>query len=117
MLFRHHSHFVSAGIAAAALGFGMLTVTSWAQDTASEPVSQNGSDTEVAAQVKQALQFDSHLNSRHIDVAMQHGDVVLTGFVQDNRDLLSATQIATKAASGHKIVNHLSIKQNYPNAP
>jgi osmotically-inducible protein OsmY len=116
MLFRHHSQFLSAGIAAAALGSGMLT-TAWAQDTPAGSMSQNGSDTAVAAQVKQALQSDSHLNSRHIEVAVQHGDVVLSGFVGDNRDLVSATQVATKAASGRKIINHLSIKQNYPNAP
>jgi osmotically-inducible protein OsmY len=57
------------------------------------------------------------LDDRHVDVAIEHGDVVLNGFVQDSRELLVAAQVATKAAGNHKIVNRLLIKQNFPNAP
>ena len=57
------------------------------------------------------------LDARHINVAVEHGEVHLTGFVQDNRTLLEAGQVATQAAGDHKIVNELLIKENYPNAP
>lgn len=117
-LFNNDSHpLISAGIAAVALGLSAMTTTAPAQDMAGTSVNQESSDADVMARVKQALQSDSSLDSRHIDVAVEHGDVVLNGFVQDNRDLLSAGRAATKAASGRKIINHLSIKQNYPNAP
>ncbi|MGA2399279.1 MAG: hypothetical protein ABSG30_14595 [Steroidobacteraceae bacterium] len=33
------------------------------------------------------------------------------------QELLAANQVATKAAGDRKIVNELTIKQNYPNAP
>jgi osmotically-inducible protein OsmY len=48
---------------------------------------------------------------------MDKGNVVLSGFVQSSHALQEATRIATKAAGDHKVVNHLSINQNYPNAP
>jgi len=37
--------------------------------------------------------------------------------VQDNRTLLEAGQVATKAAGERKIINELIIKQNFANAP
>jgi osmotically-inducible protein OsmY len=43
--------------------------------------------------------------------------VHLKGFVQDNRDLLAANEVAMKAAGNRKIINELIIKQNFPNAP
>jgi osmotically-inducible protein OsmY len=67
--------------------------------------------------VKTALQANSTLDSRHIDVAVERGEVHLKGFVQDNRTLLAAKQVATKAAGDRKIVNELIIKQNDINAP
>ena len=81
------------------------------QSSASRP------DADVVARVQRALQSDSTLDSRHIDVAVEHGNVVLKGFVQDNHALLAAQQVATKAAGTHKIVNQITIKQNPPTRP
>jgi osmotically-inducible protein OsmY len=102
------SNFVYAGVAAAALGLAVFS---------SVFASQPGSDTDVASRVQQALQSDPVLDSKHIDVGVDHGDVVLNGFVQDNRALVAAGQVARKAAGDRKVVNHLTIKQNYPNPP
>ena len=112
---KHRHNRIAIGIAAAFLGLGAMSATSYAQDSAS--MSNQASDVQVAARVKQALQSDSTLDARHIDVRIQHGDVVLKGFVQNNRDLLAATEAATKAAGDRKVVNNLSIMQNPPNAP
>jgi osmotically-inducible protein OsmY len=96
---------------------GTITVPSYAQNATEPSATKQGSDAEVAARVKQALHSDSVLESKHINVEVQHGDVVLKGFVQDSRDLLLATQVATKAAGDRKIVNNISVEQNHPNAP
>ncbi|HEX4151218.1 MAG TPA: BON domain-containing protein [Steroidobacteraceae bacterium] len=112
------SNILTAGIAAAILGLGAISATSYAQNSeAGPPSGMHGADAALANRVKQALHSNGTLDSRHVDVAVENGDVVLNGFVQDNRELLVANQVASKAAGNHKIVNHLSIKQNYPNAP
>jgi osmotically-inducible protein OsmY len=109
---------ITAGIAATALGLGALCATSYAQNSDSmSPAASQGADADLAARVKQALHSDKSLDDRHVDVAVDHGQVVLNGFVQDSRELLVAAQVASKAAGDHKIVNRLLIKQNYPNAP
>ncbi len=112
-----HKGMVTAALAAATLALGAISPVADAQDSAGAYASQRGSDADVAARVKDALQSNRTLDSRHIDVAVEHGDIHLKGFVQDNRALLAAKQVATEAAGDRKIVNELIIKQNYPNAP
>ncbi len=74
-----------------------------------------GSDADVAAHVKEALHSDPFFYDKHVNVAVESGDVVLKGFVEDNRQLLDAAEIAATAAGDRKIINSLSIKQDYPN--
>ncbi len=93
-------------------GLGATCTAAYAQESSGAYASQQGSDADVAARVKGALQSNSTLDSRHIDVAVEHREVHLKGFVQDNRTLLAAGQVATKAAGDRKIVNELIIKQN-----
>ena len=112
---KHRYGILCAGIAVAALGTAMAPAVSHAQSAYQSSASQP--DADVVARVQRALQSDSTLDSRHIDVAVEHGDVVLKGFVQDNHALLAAQQVATKAAGTHKIVNQITIKQNPANAP
>jgi osmotically-inducible protein OsmY len=114
---RHHK-IIRAGIAAAALGLGALCATSYAQNyDSTSPAAPRGADADLAVRVKQALHPDKTFDDRHVAVAVEHGDVVLNGFVQDSRELLVAAQVASKAAGNHKIVNHLLIKQNNSMAP
>jgi osmotically-inducible protein OsmY len=113
-----HKTIIRAGIAAAALGMGALCATSYAQNyDSTSPAAAQGTDADLAAHVKQALHSDKTFDDRHVTVAVDHGDVVLNGFVQDSRELLVAAQVAGKAAGSHKIVNHLLIKQNDTAAP
>jgi hyperosmotically inducible periplasmic protein len=112
-----HNSVVTVVVAAAALALGTISTAAYAQDSSSASANQRGSDAKIAARVKNALQSNATLDSRHIDVAVEHGEVHLKGFVQDNRTLLAANQVATEAAGDHKIINELIIKQNYPNAP
>ncbi len=112
-----HNSIVTVAVAAGALALGAISTAAYAQDASSASVNQNGSDAAVAARVKDALQSNTTLDSRHIDVAVEHGEVHLKGFVQDPRTFLAANQVATQAAGDYKIVNDLLIKENYPNAP
>ena len=114
---RKHDSIATVAVAAAALALGAISTAAYAQDSSSASANQHASDATVAARVKNALQSNATLDSRHIDVAVEHGEVHLTGFVQDNRTLLAANRVAAEAAGGRKIVNELIIKQNYPNAP
>ncbi len=109
-----------AGVAATALGVGASVTPVYAQGPDSGGSNQHmqaGADSSTAARVKAALNSDPNFRAKNVDVSMKNGQVVLTGSVQDNRELLDATRIATKAAGDRKVVNNLTITQNYPNAP
>jgi osmotically-inducible protein OsmY len=106
----------TVAVAAAALGLGVMCAAD-AQDSPGAYASQRGSDADLAAHVSDALRSNPTLDSRHIDVTVDHGDVHLKGFVPDSRTLLAAAQVATKAAGSRKIVNELIIKQNVADAP
>lgn len=69
------------------------------------------SDAELASRVKAAVHA-SPVNDMHIDVSVENGDVVLSGFVEDSRALLDALQAAQKAAGGRKVIDALSIMRN-----
>jgi osmotically-inducible protein OsmY len=113
------------GIAAAALSLAAISFAAYAQDPNPEaPAAQSAgqgslssADAATLAQVKSALNSSSGVETRHINVSMAKGDVVLTGIVQNSRALLDAARIASKAAGGRKVVNNLSVEQNPPNAP
>jgi hypothetical protein len=114
---QQRSKHIYMGIAAAVLSLVVLPCESFAQSPAAAYGSQPSSDSDIAVRVKQALESDQALDSRHIDVSVEHGHVMLKGYVQDNRALLDASRIATKAAGDRKVVNQIAIKQNAPNAP
>lgn len=105
---------VDAGIAAAVLGLSVLSASSCAQNPSAPAVTRPataGSDAQLAARVKTALDVSPSFYAEHVDVSIENGDVVLNGFVQNNRELLDAIDIATKAADGRKVINLLSIKK------
>ena len=112
---------LAAGAAALLLlGLAATSIPAFAQDPSARTMDQRGqagADSDVVMRVKTALDSKSTFDAKHVDVTVDKGNVVLNGFVQSNRDLLDATQIATKAAGDRKVVNKLTIKQNYPNAP
>jgi osmotically-inducible protein OsmY len=120
---RPRQYLVAVGIAAAILGASALSGRAYAQDSYAQDSSASSGDqrttagADVATRVKAALNADATLDSRHIDVSMEKGNVVLTGFVQSANGVTDATRIAMKAAGTHKIINKLTVQQGYPNAP
>ncbi|HEY3852297.1 MAG TPA: BON domain-containing protein [Steroidobacteraceae bacterium] len=111
---------LAAGAAALFLGLAATSTPAIAQDPSAQTMDQRGqagAESDVLMRVKTALDSNSTFDAKHVDVTMDKGNVVLNGFVQSNRELLHAAQIATKAAGDRKVVNKLTIKQNYPNAP
>jgi osmotically-inducible protein OsmY len=89
-----------------------IMVPAYAQD-----VRGSDADNQAVERVARALRGDSTLDAKHIAVSMDKGDVVLSGNVPSNREILDAERIAAKAAGGHKVVDNLAVEQNYPNAP
>jgi osmotically-inducible protein OsmY len=67
-------------------------------------------DKTTAARVQAALKADPNLLSRHIQVSVEKGAVVLRGFVFSDWDLRTALRIAQKASGEAPVVNNLSIK-------
>jgi osmotically-inducible protein OsmY len=68
------------------------------------------SDEEVLIRVQTALREDPYFNDAHVTVAMEHGNVILNGFVFSDWDLRDAIRIATKAAAGRRVIDSLTIE-------
>ena len=110
---RKNSRSVMWMVAIATMGFGGTYIAAAEQPA----TSTQGTGQDLAGRVKQALHDNPTLSDKHIRVSVKNGEVFLRGFVEDSATLLAATKVATDAAGDHKVVNRLSIKQNYPNAP
>lgn len=74
-----------------------------------EAIQPSAADQQLAAEVQEALHSNPYFYDRHVTVSIEHGDVVLRGFVSDGRDLINAKRIAVKAAGGRRVVDDLSI--------
>jgi osmotically-inducible protein OsmY len=97
---------------AATVGLGILSVGVHAQDSLSSSQQTSPSRTgDMAARVKQALHSDPALYDKHIDVSMEKGKVVLTGFVTSTDDLHKAIRAANETAGAKNVVNKLTIKE------
>jgi osmotically-inducible protein OsmY len=68
----------------------------------------------LAGKVKAALRAAPAVNDIHIDVHCENNNVVLTGLVEDERALLDAIRVATRAAQGHRVIDAISIMKNSP---
>jgi osmotically-inducible protein OsmY len=62
--------------------------------------------------VQAALHADPYFYDEHVTVSVEHGAVVLRGFVFSDSDLLDAIRIASKAAGDRRVVDNLIIKRN-----
>ncbi len=100
---------------AAVLGLGMLSAGVHAQNQLSSDGSRQTAPSrsaDMAARVKQALHSDPVLYDKHIDVSMEKGKVVMTGFVNSAGDLQKAVHTANETAGAKNVVNKLTIKQS-----
>ena len=115
---------VCAYLGSALCGLGEFTTPVSAQNAVSPPASQSDSvavatlpgavvlsDGELAKSVKAALHTDPYFYDKHVTVSVEHGAVVLRGFVYSAWDLQDAIRIAGKAAGDRRVVDELSINQ------
>lgn len=98
----------------AAAGPALLPIVARAEDAMAAAGSQdnalqNGSD--MASRVKQALHSNQALLDKHINVSMDKGKVVLSGFVVSAGDLQKALRVANETAGDQNVVNQLTIKE------
>lgn len=68
-------------------------------------------DAAVTARVKAALLADADVKSFDISVLTFKGEVQLTGFVKNKRQIVLATQIAGAAKGASSVKNELMVKQ------
>ena len=69
----------------------------------------SATDEQVADNVQAALHADPYFYDKHVTVSVEHGDVVLRGFVANSDDLVNAKKIAARAAGGRRVIDNLSI--------
>ncbi len=99
---------LQAGIAAVLIALSAAAACTYAQSSPQSAAAREA-DAELLARVRSALHADPNFYDGHVDVTIEKGNVVLTGLVQNNRELLYALQIATKAAGGRKVIDALTI--------
>lgn len=84
------------------------------QSEATHPAPVAAADAQLAESVQAALEANPYLYAAHVSVSVEHGNIVLRGFVSDDWDLLRAKKTAAKAAGGRRVVDNLSIKPTQP---
>lgn len=57
-----------------------------------------------------ALHSNPYFYDAHVTVSMKKGDVLLSGFVSSELDLLDAIRIARKAAGNRRVIENLTIE-------
>ena len=72
---------------------------------------QREADRSLAAQVSSALNSDTHIYARHIDVRADNGVVHLSGYVWSDRDLYEAKEIAARVAGVTNVVDDLELER------
>jgi hypothetical protein len=64
----------------------------------------------LAERVRSALDAAPYIYDRHVDVSVQNGNVVLTGFVFSDWDLFDTLRVARQAAKPHRVIDGLHIE-------
>jgi|HubBroStandDraft_5_1064220.scaffolds.fasta_scaffold953440_2 osmotically-inducible protein OsmY len=67
-------------------------------------------DEELLTRVQSAFDSDPYFYDKHVTVTMQKGQVILTGVVSSESDLMGALRIARKAAGQNRVLDGLSIE-------
>ena len=67
-------------------------------------------DEAIRMRVQTALHSNEYFYDEHVTVTMEHGNIVLHGFVFSDWDLHDALQIAKDAACHRRVIDLLSIK-------
>ncbi len=72
---------------------------------------QRQADKELAAQVASALNADSRIYARHIDVRAEDGVVHLAGYVWNDNDLYEAKRIAATVPGVTDVVDDMELER------
>lgn len=90
------------------LPLAVALAASWTVGYAADPTD----DATVKSQVEAALNGDSTLFAKHIDVSVKHGVVRLSGFVQKQTELEKAKKDAAGVPGVMSVKNELTLKRN-----
>ena len=106
MKFQSTRGMLYAGLAITA-AFGAIGCSTTPHRTAAE----READREIAAQVSSALNADSRIYARHIDVRAENGVVHLGGYVWNDKDLYEAKRIAATVPGVKDVVNDMELQR------
>jgi BON domain len=67
-------------------------------------------EEDLRKRVEAALHSDPYFYDEHVTVSVDKGDVLLSGFVSSDWDLLDAIRIARNAAGNGRVIDNLSIE-------
>jgi hypothetical protein len=99
---------VSRGVLALTLVVSVLACTHAPPRTEA----QKKADQEIETQVDNALQADTLLYAKHINVHSYNGAVRLSGYVWESPDLLEAQRIAEGVKGVRSVENDLELQRN-----
>ena len=80
------------------------------------PVGFTRSDEKIREQVCEMLTDDDHIDATHIEVIVKHGEVILTGMVDDRRMKRMAEEVAEHVPGVNDVQNQLRVRGN-PSTP
>jgi osmotically-inducible protein OsmY len=76
------------------------------------PVGYTRTDEKIREQVCELLTDDDHIDATHIEVIVKHGEVILTGTVDDRRTKRMAEEVAEHVAGVKDVQNQLRVRGN-----
>jgi osmotically-inducible protein OsmY len=110
-----------ASVGAIIIGCGSLVLRADAQDSSAPspsdtivstaPGVDSSSDLAVKKRVEAALQAAKYSLETHVEVSVDKGSVILSGFVMSEWDRRHAIEIARKQAGDRKVVDEIHMKE------
>jgi osmotically-inducible protein OsmY len=110
-----------ASVAAIALGWGSVVIRADAQGSSAPspsgtlvsvaPGVDSSSDLAVKRRVEAALQAAKYSLETHVEVSVEKGTVVLSGFVLSEWDRRHAIAIARKEGGDRKVIDEIHLKE------
>ncbi len=100
--------FLSAATASLALLLGACSQTP--EPATAVPPAPQVADIDVTTHVKTALQREDSLKAYDISVSTTNGDVLLSGIVDSQAQIDTATRLARDAEGAHSVHDELTLK-------
>lgn len=102
---------LSGALALASASAAPATLTDGSVAAGSDQVDTASSDGAIKARVENALQSAKYSLETHVTVTVPEHEVRLGGFVWDDWDRRHALKIASRNASGRRVIDEIEVKK------